>query len=108
MEVGKRTTRRPVGLSNNTWMTNWKHSLRSCLRDGRSYPNMPTTWIVVQDQMDKCQELERHLDWADEVRGSATIRMASNQQRDTAYYNRKAQPRAFKVGTLVFRKLQAN
>ena len=69
---------------------------------------MPTTWTIVQDQRDKCQELERHLDWADEVRGSAAIRMASDQQRATAYYNRKAQPRAFKVGTLVFRKLQAN
>ena len=62
---------------------------------------MPTARTVVQGQRDEGQELERHLDWADEVRESTAIRMASYQQRVVAYYNRKFQPRAFKVETLV-------
>ena len=43
----------------------------------------------MQDQRDEDQELERHLDWTNEVRDSATIRMASYQQRVATYYNRK-------------------
>lgn len=66
---------------------------------------MPTTRTAVQGQRNEDQELERHLDWANKVRGSATIRMASYQQRATAYYNRRARPHAFKVGTLVLRKV---
>ena len=42
-------------------------------------------------------ELGRNLDWADEVRESASIRMADYQQRAVAHYNRKAQPRASKL-----------
>lgn len=38
---------------------------------------MPTTRTVVQGQRDNNQELERQLDWADEIRGNAAIRMAS-------------------------------
>ena len=34
--------------------------------------------------------------------------MASYQQRVLAYYNRKAQPRAFKVETLVLKKIFEN
>ena len=34
--------------------------------------------------------------------------MTSYQQRAAAYYNRKAWPRAFKVGTLVLRKVFEN
>lgn len=34
--------------------------------------------------------------------------MAAYQQRATAYYNRKVRPRAFKVGTLVLRKVFEN
>ena len=58
--------------------------------------------------MDKSQELRRHLDWVDEVRERASIRMASYQPRVVAYYNWKAWPRAFKVGTLVLRKVFEN
>ena len=53
-------------------------------------------------------ELGRSLDWADEVRESAFIRMADYQQRATAHYNRKARPRGFKIGTLVLRKVFEN
>ena len=53
-------------------------------------------------------ELGRNLDWADEVRESASIRMADYQQRAVAHYNRKAQPRGFKIGTLVLRKVFEN
>ena len=50
---------------------------------------MPTALIAMQGQRDKGQEIERHLDWVDEVRESVAIQMASYQQRVVAYYNRK-------------------
>ena len=53
-------------------------------------------------------ELGRNLDWADEVRENAPIRMADYQQRTAAHYNRKARPWVFKVGTLVLRKVFEN
>ena len=34
---------------------------------------------TIQDQRDKNIKLERHSDWADEAKESATIRMASDQ-----------------------------
>nr|CAN67044.1 hypothetical protein VITISV_037623 [Vitis vinifera] len=49
-----------------------------------------------------------NLDWADEVREIASIRMADYQQRVAAHYNRKARPRSFKSGTLVLRKVFEN
>ncbi|KAL6343190.1 hypothetical protein AAG906_020988 [Vitis piasezkii] len=51
---------------------------------------MPTVRTAVQGQIDKIQELERHLDWVDEVRGNA------------------ARPCAFRVETLVFRRVLEN
>ena len=38
---------------------------------------MPIAKMVVQCQRDENQELERHLDWADEVGGNGAIRMTS-------------------------------
>ena len=35
-------------------------------------------------------ELGRNLDWEDEVRENASIRMADYQQRAATHYNRKA------------------
>ena len=69
---------------------------------------MPTARTAVQGQRDESQKLRRHLDWANEVRESASIRIASYQQRAASYYNRKAWPRAFKVGTLVLKKVFEN
>nr|CAN71500.1 hypothetical protein VITISV_007955 [Vitis vinifera] len=59
-------------------------------------------------QDDASAELSRNLDWADEVRESATIRMTDYQQRASAHYNRKVRPRSFKNGTLVLRKVFEN
>lgn len=53
-------------------------------------------------------ELVRHLDWADETREVAVIRMAAYQQKVATYYNRKVRPRVFKEGTLVLRKVFEN
>nr|CAN82529.1 hypothetical protein VITISV_028061 [Vitis vinifera] len=53
-------------------------------------------------------EIGRNLDWTDEVRESAAIRMADYQQRASAHYNRKVRPRSFKNGTLVLRKVLEN
>ena len=47
---------------------------------------MLTACTVVQGQMNEGQELERYLDWANEVRGTMAIRMASYQHK-AAYYN---------------------
>ena len=59
-------------------------------------------------QEDANAELGRNLDWADEVRESAAIRMADYQQRASTHYDRKVRPRSFKNGTLVLRKVFEN
>lgn len=69
---------------------------------------MPMARTAVQDKRNEDLELAKHLDWVDEIRGNASIRMATYQQRATAYYNGKVRPRAFKVGTLVLRKVFEN
>ena len=48
------------------------------------------------------------MDWADEVRETASIRMTDYQQRAAAHYNRKARLKSFKNGTLVLRKVFKN
>ena len=69
---------------------------------------MPTARTVVQGQRNEDNELARHLDWADEAREAASIRMAAYQQKVAAYYNRKVRPRIFKKGSLVLRKIFEN
>ena len=69
---------------------------------------LPTIRTEARWQSDGSMELGRFLDWADEVRENASIRMADYQQREPARYNRKARPRVFKVGTLVLRKVFEN
>ena len=70
--------------------------------------DMPTTRMAVQGQRDEIRELERHLDWANKVRGNVVIQMTSYQQRVIAHYNKKAQSRTFRVGTLVLRRVFEN
>ena len=50
---------------------------------------MTTARTIVQEQKDNDEELIRHLDWVDEVRGKAAIRMASYYQRAITHYNKK-------------------
>ncbi|KAL6315377.1 hypothetical protein AAG906_000487 [Vitis piasezkii] len=69
---------------------------------------LPTIQTAVRGQNDESIELGKNLDWADEVRENASIRMADYQQMVAAHYNRKAQPRVFKIGTLVLRKVFEN
>nr|CAN71493.1 hypothetical protein VITISV_011662 [Vitis vinifera] len=69
---------------------------------------LPTIRTDAAKQNDANIELGRNLDWADEVRESAAIRMANYQQRASAHYNRKVRPRSFKNGTLVLRKVFEN
>lgn len=69
---------------------------------------MPTARIAVQGQRDEDTELARHLDWADETREIATVRMATYQQKAAAYYNKKVRPRVFRENTLVLRKVFGN
>ncbi|KAL6348510.1 hypothetical protein AAG906_009970 [Vitis piasezkii] len=61
----------------------------------KTFRRMPTTKTVVQGQRDDNEELERQLDWADEVRGNASIQMASYHQRVIAHYNKKRPDHVF-------------
>ena len=69
---------------------------------------MPTIRTEAAHQDDANTELGRNLDWANEIRKSAAIRMADYQQRASAHYNRKVRPRSFKNGTLILRKVFEN
>lgn len=69
---------------------------------------MPIARTTVQGQKDKNLKLERHLDWANKSKGSAAIQMTSYQQRAIAHYNQKVQSRAFKIGTLLVKKVFEN
>ncbi|KAL6339389.1 hypothetical protein AAG906_032918 [Vitis piasezkii] len=69
---------------------------------------MPITKIIVQGQMNENQDLEKHLDWADEVKGNANIWMTSYQQRAITHYNKKARPCVFRTKTLVLRRVFEN
>ena len=91
-----------MGLSNHTRTTNKKYSLRPRIWYGRnhSYRNRATHYPD--------RGRRRNLDWADEVRETASIQMADYQQKAAAHYNRKAKPRSFKSGTLVLRKVFEN
>ena len=42
---------------------------------------LPTIWIAIRGRRNENQELERNLDWADEVRENVAIWMAAYQQR---------------------------
>ena len=54
---------------------------------------VPTIRTVVRGQSNESTELGKNLDWTDEVRENAFIRMANYQQRAVAHYNLKAWPR---------------
>ncbi|RVW27426.1 hypothetical protein CK203_095412 [Vitis vinifera] len=69
---------------------------------------LPTTRTAIRGQKNENLELKRNLDWADEVRENASIRMAVYQQRVAAHYNHKVRSRVFKVGTLVLKKVFEN
>ena len=49
-----------------------------------------------------------HLDWLEECREAATIRLAEYQQRLAQRYNRDVKGREFSVGDLVLRKVVGN
>ena len=69
---------------------------------------MPTARTAVQGQRNEGNELAKHLDWADEAKEAASIRMAAYQQKVATYYNRRVRPRIFKEGSLVLRKIFEN
>ena len=69
---------------------------------------LPTIRTEAAKQDDASMELGRNLDWTDEVRESAAIRLANYQQRASAHYNRKVRLKSFKNGTLVLRKVFEN
>ena len=113
--MGAGTARRLMGLSDHAWVTHRKHSIRSCIWHGCSHPHenrfahdpdhrTRTEWWKYGTR----KELGKNLDWVDEVRENASIRMVDYQQRAAAHYNCKARPQVFKIGALVFRKVFEN
>ncbi|RVW36797.1 hypothetical protein CK203_103355 [Vitis vinifera] len=87
----------------------WVEELPGVLWAYRTTPGRPTGNTPSPSHTnDANAELGRNLDWADEVRETASIRMADYQQRAAAHYNRKARPRSFQNGTLVLRKVFEN
>ncbi|RVW22227.1 hypothetical protein CK203_104040 [Vitis vinifera] len=110
-EVGGGTTRRPVGLSTTPGRPTGNTPFALTYGMDAVIPTeigLPTIRTDAAKQKDADTELGRNLDWADEVRESASIRMADYQQRASAHYNRKVRPRNFKNGTLVLRKVFEN
>ena len=69
---------------------------------------MSITKTTMQGQRNDNEELERQLDWVDEVWGNTAIRMASYHQRAIAHYNKMAWPCVCWTGTLVLRKVFEN
>ncbi|XP_034697291.1 uncharacterized protein LOC117923162 [Vitis riparia] len=69
---------------------------------------LPIIRTEAGSQDDANAELGRNLDWADEVRETASIRMTNYQQRASTHYNRKVRPISLKNGTLVLRKVFEN
>ena len=69
---------------------------------------LPTIRTEAGRPDDANAELRRNLDWANEIRETASIRMTDYQQRAAAHYNRKVRPRSFKSGMLVLRKVFEN
>ncbi|RVW70817.1 Transposon Ty3-I Gag-Pol polyprotein [Vitis vinifera] len=99
-------------LSSKQWPGgSHKQNSNQCLKEKAEQAKgngSPTIRTDAAKQKDANTELGRNLDWADEVRESASIRMADYQQRASAHYNRKVRPRNFKNGTLVLRKVFEN
>ena len=109
--MGGGATLRLVGLLNHTRTFDRKHFLRPRIRYGRShsYWNRATHYLDWGRKAGWCKyRIRKKLGLPDEVRETASIRMADYQQRASAHYNRKARPRSFKNGTLVFRKVFEN
>ncbi|KAL6323402.1 hypothetical protein AAG906_038673 [Vitis piasezkii] len=81
-----------VGLSNNTRRPTGNTPFALAYGMDAVIPTeigLPTIRIEAAKQDDANAELGRNLDWADEVRETASIRMADYQQRASAHYNRK-------------------
>ena len=53
---------------------------------------LPTVKTTVHESKANKGNLEVHLDWADEEREAATVRLASYQQKVMAHYNKRACP----------------
>ena len=70
--------------------------------------DMPTIKTTMQDQRDNDEELIRQLNWADELREDAAIRIASYHQMAIAQYNKRARPWFFRLGSLVIIRVFKN
>ncbi|RVW96504.1 hypothetical protein CK203_029636 [Vitis vinifera] len=65
---------------------------------------LPTIRTDAAKQSDANMELGRNLDWTDEVRESAAIRMANYQQRGISTLQSQSEAKSLQNGTLVLRK----
>ncbi|RVW79994.1 hypothetical protein CK203_047450 [Vitis vinifera] len=88
----QRATRRPMGLRTTPGRPTGNTPFALAYGMDAVIPTeigLPTVRTDAAKQNDANTELGRNLDWADEVRESAAIRMADYQQRASAHYNRK-------------------
>ena len=110
-EVGGGTTRSPMGLPNNTRATDRKHSLRSRLWNGCSYPNRnrhahsPNRRTGPGGRELRTWKTPRLGNWGERKHDHLDGLISA---KSYYYYNRKARPRAFKIGTLVLKKVFEN
>ncbi|RVW52731.1 hypothetical protein CK203_091182 [Vitis vinifera] len=70
--------------------------------------DMPTVKTTMQDQRDNDEELIRQLNWADELREDAAIRIASYHQMELLSTTKRARPWFFRLGSLVLIRVFKN
>ena len=70
--------------------------------------NLCSARVVGFDPVQNDGLILEHLDWLEECREAATIRLAEFQQRLAQRYNRDVKDREFSAGDLVLRKVMGN
>lgn len=69
---------------------------------------MLTAKTIVCETKNNDENLEKHLDWADEAKEVALIRIMSYWYRAISQYNKKTKQRMFQLGHLVLRQVFKN
>ena len=67
-----------------------------------------SAWIAGFDPVQNADLMMERLDWLEECREAATIRLAEYQQKLAQRYNQDIKGREFSAGELVLRKVMGN
>ena len=95
------TNRRPTGVTLFALAYGMEVVIHTKIR-------LPTVRTTMQKSQANERNLEVHLDWVDEGREVATIRLASYQQRTVAHYNKRARPCLFHPSNMVLKRIFEN